>query len=163
MKGAIVKNPRYSTADGVPLSLSNLYYGSRCSTEVIEDVVEDASTAEELMDGLNALDIFEKFVIDRITDSYVRLKSEDGFGNTHYFKAEVDKNEQCNKLCEYYNPRIDGYQIPTDEMTPRLMGEITSLMKKHPFNKGGYLLTYCPSDAEGEDSFWHVVTRVYWA
>lgn len=153
-----MKNPRYSTADGVPLSLSNLYYGSQCSTEAIEDVVEDASTAKELMDGLNALDIFEKFAIDRITGSYVRLKSEDGFGNTHYFKAEVDKGERCNKLHEYYNPRTNDYQIPTDEMTSQLMSEITNLMKKHPFNKGGYSLMYCSNDEEVESSFWRVAT-----
>lgn len=39
------------------------------------------------MNGLNKLNLFEKFSIDRVTKNYVRLKSIDYFGNVHYFKA----------------------------------------------------------------------------
>lgn len=51
------------------------------------DVVENSETAEDLMNGLNKLNLFEKFSIDRVTKKYVRLKSIDHFGNVHYFKA----------------------------------------------------------------------------
>lgn len=34
---------------------------------VICDVVENSETAEDLMNGLNKLNLFEKFSIDRVT------------------------------------------------------------------------------------------------
>jgi hypothetical protein len=43
--------------------------------------VENSETAEDLMNGLNKLNLFEKFSIDRVTKNYVRLKSIDYFGN----------------------------------------------------------------------------------
>ena len=82
-----MKNVRYFTANGIPLSLKNLFYRNECSVVMITDVVEDATTPEELKNGLNRLDLFEKFDIDRITNTYVRLKSKDCFGNIHFLKA----------------------------------------------------------------------------
>lgn len=133
-----MKNPRFSTANGVALSLTNLYYGNRCSVEAIKDAVEDARTAEELKDNLNDLDLFETFGIDRITDTYARLKSKDCWGNTHYFKAEFDEksilNEADNrKLADYYDEFLDNYIIPFEEMTDKMMSEALDLIKKHPF------------------------------
>lgn len=81
-------NIKYFNSHNTPLSLRNLYYRNESSVTEIEDAIEDASTAEEFRDNLNALNLFEKFSIDRITDRYVRLKSVDCFGNTHYMKAE---------------------------------------------------------------------------
>lgn len=82
-----MKNPRLLTSDNIPCALGNLYYGNNCSVMAICDVVEDSETAENLMNGLNKLNLFEKFSIDRVTKNYVRLKSIDHFGNVHYFKA----------------------------------------------------------------------------
>lgn len=83
-----MKNPRLLTRDNVPCALSNLYYGNNCSVMAICDVVEDSETAEGLMNGLNRLNLFEKFSIDRVTENYVRLKSINHYGNVHYFKAD---------------------------------------------------------------------------
>lgn len=83
-----MKNPRLLTSNNIPCALSNLYYGNNCSVMAICDVVEDSKTAEDLMNGLNKLKLFQKFSIDRVTKSYVRLKSIDCWGNIHYFKAD---------------------------------------------------------------------------
>ena len=83
-----MKNPRLLTSDNIPCALSNLYYGNNCSVMAICDVVEDSETAEDLMNGLNKLNLFEQFSIDRVTTNYVRLKSIDHCGNVHYFKAD---------------------------------------------------------------------------
>lgn len=79
----------------------------RCNTEdlrteesetnsIILDVVEDSRTAEELVNGLNNLALLNKFKIDRITGEYVRLKSNDCFGNVLYFQAEFNNLEVKN-------------------------------------------------------------------
>ena len=83
-----MKNIRYYNSHNIPLALSNLFYGNESSVTEITDAVEDASTAEELRDNLNALNLFEKFKIDRVTDTYARLISVDKLGNRHYFKAD---------------------------------------------------------------------------
>lgn len=88
-----MKDARYSNRDNVQLSLSNLYSGEECSVAEILDVVEDSKTAEELADGLNKLQLSEKFTVDRKTDQYVRLKSINAFGSLHYFKAYYDETE----------------------------------------------------------------------
>lgn len=88
-----MKDARYFNRDNVQLSLSNLYSGEECSVVEILDVVEDSKTAEELADGLNKLQLSEKFTVDRKTDQYVRLKSINAFGILHYSKAYYDETE----------------------------------------------------------------------
>lgn len=39
------------------------------------------------MNGLNGLNLFRKFTLDRETDKKVRLKAIDCFGNVSYFEA----------------------------------------------------------------------------
>lgn len=127
-----MKNPKYMTRDCIPLSLQNLFYHRNCSVMKINDVVEEATTARELMEGLNKLNLYEKFTIDKTTDTYVRLISTDCFGNTHYFKAEYDKRPS-RKLKDYYDPMCDNYVIPFDEMTDEMMKEALSILKDHPY------------------------------
>lgn len=83
-----MKNPVYLTSSGIRMSLTNLYFRNESSVIEIQDAVEDSSTADELAANLNKLDLFEKFTVDRVTDTYARLKSKDYCGNIHYFKAE---------------------------------------------------------------------------
>ena len=64
-----MRKPIYTTANGVPLSLKNLFYGNDCSVIEIEDAVEDATTADELMNNLNSLNLFEKFQLNRVTEA----------------------------------------------------------------------------------------------
>lgn len=152
-----MKNPKYMTSNSVPLALSNLCYKS--SVVEIYDAVEDAITANELMKNLNNLNLFEKFQIDRVTDTYVRLRSTDAFGNTHYFKAEFD-NKPHHHLDEYYDGMANNYQIPISEMTAELMKEATDFIKSHPFEEGGYLLMYCPKEIGYEQSLWCVTSWI---
>ena len=87
-----MKNITYRTSNGVHLALSNLWYRNECSIAEVEDAVANSKTGLELMNKLNNLKLFEKFIVDRETDARVRLKSVDGFGNVHYFEAtkEID-------------------------------------------------------------------------
>ena len=62
------------TRDNVQLSLSNLYSGEECSVAEILDVVEDSKTTEELADGLNKLQLSEKFTVDRKPTNMSGLK-----------------------------------------------------------------------------------------
>ena len=83
-----MKNPKLTTANGIPESLSNLYCGSKCSAAAIQDAVEDSSTGSELAANLNRLNLFEKFSVDRETPVYARLTATDCWGNKMYFRAE---------------------------------------------------------------------------
>ena len=80
----------YTTSSGILMSLSNLYFRNESSVMEIQDAIEDATTAEEMRDNLNKLNLFEKFEIDRVTEKYARLKSVDCFGNIHHMKAYFD-------------------------------------------------------------------------
>lgn len=82
-----MKNPTLRTSTGISEALCNLWYENRCSIVEIEDVVEDSMSGIELMNGLNKLNLFDKFTLDRETDKKVRLKCVDAFGNSHYFEA----------------------------------------------------------------------------
>ena len=86
-----MESVKFYNAHNIPLSLRNLYGGNRSSVVEIKDAVEDATTAEELRDNLNRLNLLEKFKIDRVTDKYVRLTSIDCWGNRHYLKAYYAK------------------------------------------------------------------------
>lgn len=59
-----------------------------CSVMDIEDAIEDATTAEELRDNINALHLLYDFSIDRVTSEYVRLIRTDVLGNKLYLKAK---------------------------------------------------------------------------
>lgn len=154
-----MRNPKFMTKDGIPLSLCNLYYSNESSVIEIYDAVENSATAIELMDNLNKLNLLERFSTDRVTDTYVRLKSKDSFGNVNYFKAEFD-SKPTHHLNEYYDGMADNYQIPIAEMTAELMKEATEFIKNYPFEEGGYLLMYCPKEIGYEESFWCITSWV---
>ena len=82
-----MKNPILKTSNGIRESMSNLWYSNECTIVDIEDVVEDSTNGTELMNGLNSLNLFRKFTLDRETDKKVRLKSVDRLGNVSYFEA----------------------------------------------------------------------------
>ena len=69
-----MKNAKYFNRDNVQLSLSNLYSGEEYSVAEILDVVEDSKTTEELADGLNKLQLSEKFTFDRKPTNMSGLK-----------------------------------------------------------------------------------------
>ena len=53
----------------------------------MEDAIEDAKTARELVKNVNNVSKYEKFTIDRETEEYVRLVATDCWGNIRYIKA----------------------------------------------------------------------------
>lgn len=83
-----MKNPRMKTSKGIPLALSNIC--NTCSITDIEDAVADSRSGAELVNKLNRLDIFNRFALDRETDSMVRLKCVDYCGNVDYLEATKD-------------------------------------------------------------------------
>lgn len=88
-----MKDLKYYNASGTPLALRNQQYRNsrECPTVAIRDVAEEATTAEEFCNGINALDLLEHYRIDRVTPKYVRLVSVDCFGNLHYLEASYDR------------------------------------------------------------------------
>jgi hypothetical protein len=90
-----MKNPVLKTSNGIREAMESLWYHNECSIAHIEDAVEDSKTGYELMTKLNSLNLFRKFVVDRETDTKVRLKSVDRLGNVSYFEAT--KEPQSNK------------------------------------------------------------------
>ncbi len=82
-----MKNPELTTPNGIPESLTNLFYRDYCNVMAIQDATEDSVTGAELVEKLNKLRLFSKFTLDRETQEYARLITVDCWGNTHYFKA----------------------------------------------------------------------------
>lgn len=86
-----MKNPVLKTSNGIREAMENLWFRNECSIAHIEDAVADSKTGYELMTKLNSLNLFRKFVVDRETDTMVRLKSVDHLGNVSYFEAIKEK------------------------------------------------------------------------
>ena len=130
-----MKNARFFTANDINLSLSNLI-DSGCTVMDITDVIEDAKTAESLVEGLNSLCLFERFRIDRKTDRYVRLKSSDPFGNVHYLTAYYDDPQNTNngelaaKFCEAIKT-ISEKPDNLENLERYLNGHFSEWMKKY--------------------------------
>lgn len=82
-----MKNPVLKTSNGIREAMSNLWFHNECSIVEIEDIVEDSNNGTELVNRLNSLNLFRKFILDRETDKKVRLKSVDRLGNVSYFEA----------------------------------------------------------------------------
>ena len=80
-----MKNPVLKTSMGFHEALCNLCY--RGSVAHIEDAIEDSKTGAELVRKLNNLNLLRQFVLDRETDTKVRLKSVDRLGNVSYLEA----------------------------------------------------------------------------
>ena len=84
-----MKNPKLTTASGIPESLTNLFYRDECSVFAIKDAVEDSNTGLELAAKLNRMELLVKgFKIDRETSEYVRLVATSYGGGKHYLIAE---------------------------------------------------------------------------
>lgn len=74
---------RFFNKSKTPLAWSNI-----CDDVTrMEDAIEDAKTARELVKNVNNVSRYEKFTIDRETEEYVRLIATDCWGNIRYIKA----------------------------------------------------------------------------
>lgn len=129
-----MKNPVLKTSNGIRESLSNLWYRNECSIAEIEDAVADSTTGKELENKLNSLKLFRKFTLDRESDTMVRLKAIDSFGNISYFVAgkepKVAKEKQlAGTITDALNGRFSKKEF-CDNMSREhryLQGEFTEL------------------------------------
>ena len=117
-----MKNPRMKTAQGVLLALSNIC--NTCSITDVEDAVADSRNGAELVRRLNNLDIFNKFTLDRETDTMVRLKSVDCWGNVEYLEAtkETPKEKELathitNAINCFFNNKAFAEQMSREHRT----------------------------------------------
>lgn len=92
-----MKNVRLKTSSGIAEALSNLC--DTCSVVAIEDAVADSTTGAELVGALNNLKgLFRNnFTLDRETDTMVRLKTVDCWGNTSYLEAQKEPKAEKEK------------------------------------------------------------------
>ena len=78
-----MRNAKFFNASSTPLAWSNI-----CDNVMdMYDAIEDATNANELVNGVNKANNFLIFSIDRETKEYVRLIAKDCFGNIRYIKA----------------------------------------------------------------------------
>lgn len=79
-------NIRLFTANGIPEALSNLWYGTDCSVVEIQDAIEDAENAADLLRRIQKMKLLRKVALDRETEQKVRFKTTDCWGNTSYLE-----------------------------------------------------------------------------
>ena len=79
-------NIRLFTANGIPEALSNLWYGIDCSVVEIQDAIEDAKNAADLLRRIQKMKLLKKVALDRETEQKVRFKTADCWGNTSYLE-----------------------------------------------------------------------------
>lgn len=79
-------NIRLFTANGIPEALSNLWYGTDCSVVEIQDAIEDAKNAADLLRRIQKMKLLRKAALDRETEQKVRFKTTDCWGNISYLE-----------------------------------------------------------------------------
>lgn len=106
-----MKNLRFKTSKGISLALSNLC--DTCSTTAIEDAVADSKTGAELVRKLNSIKGLYRnnFTLDRETDTMVRLKTVDCFGNVDYLEATKEEPKE-KQLVATITDAINGMFDP---------------------------------------------------
>ena len=79
-------NIRLFTANGIPEALNNLWYGTDCSVVEIQDAIEDAKNAADLLRRIQKMKLLRKVALDRETEQKVRFKTTDCWGNISYLE-----------------------------------------------------------------------------
>lgn len=74
------------TSNGIPEALSNLWYGTDCSVVEIQNAIEDAANAADLLRRIHRMKLLRKVALDRETEQKVRFKTTDCWGNTSYLE-----------------------------------------------------------------------------
>ena len=120
-----------TTSAGVPEALSNLCYRPT-TVEDIKDTIEDSTTAREIVYNLSKLNILRRFIPDRETDTYIRLKGIDSLGNISYLRINKDPKSDTTLERFLSNWIKDNYQnirkseyftYVEDDITPELFIE----------------------------------------
>ena len=72
--------------NGIPETLSNLWYGTDSSVVEIRDAIEDAKNGKDLLNRIQKMKLLRKFTLDRENEKRVRLKAIDFCGNISYLE-----------------------------------------------------------------------------
>ena len=80
-------NANYTTASMMPCRMSDLPLEID-DTVKIYDAVEDAKNGTDLVKRLNVLRLRVRWMLDRETDTSVRLRGKEPLGNTRFFFAD---------------------------------------------------------------------------
>ena len=85
-----MKNPKYYNGRGILYSWSNLNFIDRnINVVTVMDIIEDSKNGEELVRELGKLRmVHNTWIIDRETDTKVRIKHTDYLGNVTYIECE---------------------------------------------------------------------------
>ena len=71
---------------GIPEALSNLWYGTDCSVVEVQEAIDDAKNAADLLRRIQKMKLLKKVALDRETEQKVRFKTADCWGNTSYLE-----------------------------------------------------------------------------
>ena len=112
-----MKNAKLTNQDGARLSWT--FICNTCPVTDIEDAIEDSRDGYELLNAINALGIYEKFSLDRETDTMVRLKAKDCFGNMRYITATKEESKEKQLVTHITNEIncIFDYKIFVEQMS----------------------------------------------
>jgi hypothetical protein len=85
-----MKNPKYYGASGICHAWANLCFLDKdTDATTVMDAIDDANNGDELVKNLRNLNmVSNKWVIARETDSKVKIKNTDVYGNVTYIECE---------------------------------------------------------------------------
>lgn len=85
-----MKNPKYYNGNRIPYAWSNLNFIDRnINVITIMDIIEDSKSGAELVKELGKLNmVHNTWIIDRETDTKVRIKHTDKLGNVTYIECD---------------------------------------------------------------------------
>lgn len=88
---------RLYTSRGYNEALSNLWSTGKCSIVELEDAVEDAKNAKDLLMRLCRMNLLRSILFDRETDTKIRFKCTDCMGNKSYLEVirPLEKDEKA--------------------------------------------------------------------
>ena len=85
-----MKNPKYYNANRIPYAWSNLnFIGQKDNVVTVMDIIENSQSGAELVKELGKVSMVKNtWIVDRETDTKVRIKHVDRLGNVTYIECE---------------------------------------------------------------------------
>ena len=78
------RKPSLTSARGEREAISNLIFSWGTTVDDLYDAIEDSHSVKSLVENINKIKMVRKFIFDRETTTYVRLKNVDPLGNIKY-------------------------------------------------------------------------------
>lgn len=85
-----MRNPKYYNSNKIPYAWSNLnFIGKSDNIITVLDVIEDSKSGAELVEELGKVNmVHNTWVVDRETDTKVRIKHTNRLGNITYIECD---------------------------------------------------------------------------